>query len=169
MAQQQSAVGPLEEVVLEGGAWTNTAHMKALYSLKKRKFIKPARIQKSGTRFLVYYRLLPGRYLLFEYTYWNKRFPPRQIAIFPYTVSPPGGEGGGCPSLPQGVFISFKNAEFLARFPPQILDFFEARPGYHGCPAWLALAEKAYSEEEHARLIELVATGAHLIEGEENE
>jgi len=158
MAQQ------ITEVAFERcGAFSNTAFFAAVYSLKKRKFVKPASIVKVVADFTVYYRLLPGRYLLFTYSYWSKRHPPRQITVAPFIV-----KDAGTQEL-KGVQIEFEKGEYLKTFPPQIADFFQARPGYHGRPAWLSLSEKVYTEEEHARLLELVAKGARFIEEEENE
>jgi len=160
MSQQQIA-----EIAFEGcGAFSNTAHVAAIYSLKKRKFVKPAAIMKVCADYTVKYRLLPGHYLLFRYSYWSKRHPPRRITVAPFLVQ--------CDSNTrklEGVQIEFEKGEYLKTFPPQVTDFFQARPGYHGRPAWLALAEKVYTEEEHGRLLEMVAKGGQYIEGEENE
>jgi len=146
------------------GAFSNTAFFAAVYSLKRRKFVKPASIVKVCADYKVQYRLLPGRYLIFRYSYWSKRHPPRRITVAHFIV-----EGGKSAKELGGVQIEFEKGEFLRGFPPQVVDFFEARPGYHGRPAWLSLSEKVYTEEEHARLLELVAKGARFIEGEENE
>jgi len=146
------------------GAFTNTAHYVALYSIKRRKFIRPAAIVKVCADFTVKYRVLPGHYLLFRYSYWSKRHPPRRITVAPFAVK----DANSTQEL-KGLQIEFEREEYLKMFPPQVADFFRARPGYHGRPAWLALAEKEYTEEEHARLLELITRGARFTEGEENE
>jgi len=146
------------------GAFTNTVYFAAIYSLKKRKFVKPASIVKICADYTVKYRLLPGRYLLFRYSYWSKRYPPRRIAVAPLLV-----QGDGSTVELGGVEVGFEKGEFLQRFPPQLTDFFKARPAYHGRPAWLSLAERVYTEEENNRLLELLLTKRRFVEGEENE
>jgi len=158
-------VTPAEVCFERCGAFTNTAHFAAIYSLKKRKFVRPAAVVKICADYTVKYRLLPGHYLLFRYSYWSKRHPPRRIIVAPFVVK----DSANAQELESCLIIEFEKKEYLERFPPQIADFFQARPAYHGRPAWLALAEKIYTEEEHTRLLELLAKGAHFVEGEENE
>jgi len=162
MAEQERA---LVEVVFERcGAFSNTAYFAAIYSPKRRKFVRPASIVKVCADYKVLYRLYPASYILFRYSYWSKRYPPRRITVAPLLV-----QADGSVAELGGVEVEFERGEFLQRFPPQLADFFDARPGYHGRPAWLSLSEKVYSEEENNRLLELLLTKKRFVEGEENE
>ena len=144
-------------------ATTNIRRLRLLYSLKNRKFIK-GYVSGSRTGGDIIYRLYPGRYLEFSYDYWNKADPPRKIKIRMILIS-----GEGIKTLSQ-VTIEFYSDEFLSQFPPQVIDFFEARPpGYHIKPDLAPLFQKVYSEEEHDQLLKLVSTSTEIKEGEELE
>jgi len=146
------------------GGLTNTASFTALYSIKRRKFIKPARINKEVATYEVAYSVYPGVYLEFEYDYWSKRYPPRRIVITTKTV----GESTSR-NLGSHIIINFESEEFLTQFPQQVIDFYKARPGYHGCPGWLELSNKQYSEEENEKLLTLLRRGGVITEGAEKE
>jgi hypothetical protein len=63
--------------------------------------------------------------------------------------------------------VMFYKSDFLKNFPPQLLDFYNAKPSYHGYPA--LNFEKVYSEEENKMLLEFISKGGVHLEGAECE
>jgi len=146
---------------------TNTSRFEALYSLKNRKFIK-GYIEKPSVRGRITYRLYPGRYIRFVYDRWNKRDPPYRIHVATIAIVCEQEKAKMTENEGGYFVVEFYHKEFLNQFPPQIIDFYEARPMYHGAPS-RQLFEKIYSEEEHRSLLQLLAKKMAVMEGEENE
>jgi hypothetical protein len=158
-----------EDLVEFRGSWqgtTNITHLRVLYSVKRRKFIK-GYYQGSRPHGEILYRVLPGTYVVFDYHGWWRNDPPRQLRVEMIKLEKEGEERI-VKSL-GGVTIRFysKDGEFLKQFPPQIMDFFNARPGYHSYPS--LNFEKVYSEEENQALLELLERGGEYVEGAEHE
>jgi len=142
---------------------TNITHLSLVYSLKNRKFIK-GYVDGSSAHGCIHYRLFPGRYIWIGYDYWSKADPPSKIEVTLFSIE----EDGKKKDL-KSVYIQFYNYEFLTQFPPQIMDVFHARPGYHRKPSLHTLFSKQYSEQDHERLINLLNSSKNYKEGEEHE
>jgi hypothetical protein len=158
-----------EDLVEFRGSWqgtTNITSLRALYSIKKRKFVKGF-FEGSRPHGDIVYRVLPGTYVVFDYHGWWRLDPPRQMRIEKVHLIKQGEERV-VKSL-ASVVIKFysKDGEFLKQFPPQVLDFFNARPGYHSRPS--LNFEKVYSDEENQALLRLVERGGEYVEGAEHE
>jgi hypothetical protein len=140
---------------------SNITKLAAVYSTKRRKFVK-GYLAGSRTHGEILYRLLPGTYVFFEYFGWWRNDPPRELTAKLIAVS----KDGSVKTL-AALTIRFYNAEFLAQFPEQVRDFFNARPGYHTRPS--LNFEKVYDEAEHEKLINLIMQNATFVEGGEHE
>ena len=140
---------------------TNVREFGAIYSTKRRKFIKGFR-QGDRVSGRIFYRLYPGLYVKFWYYYWGGQDPPTRISVTLFEVTK---EGKVKPI--KDIRIHFYSAEFLKQFPEQIRDFYNARPRYHMPPA--LNCEKVYSEEEHNSLLKLLEKGGVFEEGGEHE
>jgi hypothetical protein len=159
-----------EDLVEFRGSWqgtTNITYLRALYSIKRRKFIKGF-YEGSRPHGDIVYKVLPGTYVVFDYHGWWKLDPPRKITVEMVKLER-GEEGSARSQRLASVVIKFysKDGEFLKQFPPQIIDFFNARPGYHSYPS--LNFEKVYSEEEERALEELLRRGGEYVEGAEHE
>lgn len=148
---------------------TNTGHAFALYSLKKHKFINYARGKSFS--YYHYYRLLPGHYLEFGWSYWNKRDPSNwlQIALVELETSKETGKGGL--NTLHKVIIEYNTLEELENITKSaiVIDFASAVPRYHGD---LRLdVSKVYPEDETKKLLTFVTqnAGGRIIAGIENE
>jgi len=145
---------------------TNIRRLRLLYSLKNRKFIK-GYLHGSRTSGDILYRVFPGKYLEFDYSYWNKADPPRQIKVRLVSLSKEGIK-----TLNQ-VVIQFYDKDpsgFISQFPRQVVDFFDARPKYyHSKPVLEPLFTTIYTEEEQDALLRLVMSNSEIREGEEVE
>jgi hypothetical protein len=158
-----------EELVEFRGSWqgtTNITSLRALYSVKRRKFIK-GYYQGSRPHGEILYRVLPGTYVVFDYHGWWKLDPPRRLRVEKVYIGKEGEERVVKSLAAVEIKFYSKDGEFLKQFPPQVLDFFEARPGYHSYPS--LSFEKVYSEEENQALLELLERGGEHVEGAEHE
>jgi hypothetical protein len=144
---------------------SSITHLSALYSLSRRKFIKGyyAGDRVSGD---IKYKLFPGKYIRFTLFSWWRMDPPRKLTISLIEIERDGKEVRE--KVLATVTIKFYNSEFLQTIGvPQVIDFYKARPGYHSRPG-LDFA-KVYSEEEHEKLLRLIASSPEIVEGEEHE
>ena len=140
---------------------SNITKLAAVYSVKRRKFVKGF-LKGSSTHGDIIYRLLPGTYVFFEYFYWTKADPPRTLTVKLIAL----GADGSMKTL-AALTIRFYSADFVNQFPEQVRDFFAARPGYHSRPA--LNTDKVYTEEENEKLLNLIKQNAEFVEGEEHE
>jgi len=131
----------------------------AIYSVKSRKFVK-GRYEGDEAGGEIVYRLYPGVYIQFSYEYRVEGDPWRRISMTMFRL-----KGNGEREALKEATIEFRDRAFLGRFPEQVRDFFDARPGYHRPPT--LDAAKVYGEEEHRRLVELLEGGGRYVESEE--
>jgi len=144
---------------------SNITRLAAVYSTKKRKFVK-GYYKGSRTHGDILYKLLPGTYVFFEYFGWWRNDPPREIVATLFRIVRTE-EGFRRETIASSV-VRFYKEEFLRGLGiPQLVDFFEARPCYHCFPT--LNFDKVYTEEENNRLIEFVMAKKEVIEGEEHE
>jgi len=144
------------------GSWQATSNivaLRALYSPKNRKFIK-GYLKGCGGRGDIIYRLYPGTYIYFFYFFWNKNDPPKEIKIELLQISQ--GE-----QILSKVVLKFYSQDFLKSFPPQLYDFVQSIPSYHGRPHFDF--NKNYSEQENKALLELISKGGEITEGAEHD
>jgi hypothetical protein len=150
---------------------TNIRKFSVIYSIKNRKFVKGF-FDGSRTSGNIIYRLYPGKYLRFEYKMWTKADPPRAISIKLINISAEkkGDEAVAREEVIASTTIKFYTDDFIKELNiPQLIDFFEGRPGYHSKP--YINTDRIYGEGEHAKLLEFidVNNGKEIIEGEEHE
>ena len=162
-----SASGTVEYYEMRG--WyqgtSNITKLAAVYSVKKRKFIKGF-YKGSRTHGDILYRLLPGTYVFFEYLGWWRKDPPRELTITLFKIEK-DAEGFRRVTIAK-TEIKFYKEEFIKNLGiPQIWDFFDARPHYHSYPS--LNFDKIYSEEENEKLLSFVMSKRELVEGEEHE
>jgi len=142
---------------------TNTRHLSLVYSVKNRKFVKGF-LDGSSTHGYIRYRLFPGKYIKIYYDYWNKADPPNKVEVSLISIEEDGKE-----KELKSVCVHFYNCEFLKRFPPQLMDLYEKRPGYHRKPAVHLLFTKQYTEEENENLLKIFDGPKIYREGEEHD
>jgi hypothetical protein len=158
-----------EDLIEFRGSWqgtTNITYLRALYSVKRRKFVKGF-FEGSRPRGDIVYRVLPGTYVVFDYFGWWRNDPPRQMRIEKIHLSKQGEERVVKSLARVDIKFYSKDGEFLKQFPPQVVDFFNARPRYHSRPS--LDFEKAYSEQENQELLALLERGGEYVEGAEHE
>jgi hypothetical protein len=144
---------------------SNITRLAAVYSVKKRKFVK-GYYKGSRTHGEILYRLLPGTYVFFEYFGWWRNDPPRELTVSLFRIEK--SDEGFRRVTVVTARIRFYNAEFLTGLGiPQLVDFFEARPHYHRYPS--LNFEKVYSEEENEKLLSFVMSRKEIVEDEEHE
>jgi hypothetical protein len=144
---------------------SNITKLAAIYSVKRRKFVK-GYYKGSRTHGEILYRLLPGTYVFFEYFSWWRNDPPRELTLTLFRIEK-DAEGFRRVVLATST-VKFYNPEFLVGLGiPQLVDFFDARSHYHAYPT--LNFEKIYSEEENEKLLNFVMSGKELVEGEEHE
>jgi len=144
---------------------SNITKLAAIYSVKRRKFVK-GYYKGSRTHGEILYKLLPGTYVWFEYFGWWRKDPPRELTVTLFKIVK--DEEGFRRVTVASASIRFYKDEFLRSLGiQQLVDFFEARPHYHSYPG--LDFEKVYSEEENNRLIEFVMSKKEVVEGEEHE
>jgi hypothetical protein len=144
---------------------SNITKLAAVYSIKRRKFVKGF-YRGSRTHGDILYKLLPGTYVWFEYLGWWRNDPPRELTVELFRIVR-DNEGFKRKTVARTT-IRFYKPEFLKSLNlPQILDFFEARPHYHSYPS--LNFEKVYTEEENERLISFVSARREIVEGEEHD
>jgi len=144
---------------------SNVTRLAAVYSVKKRKFVK-GYYKGSRTHGDVLYRLLPGTYIFFEYLGWWRNDPPRELTVRLFRIVK-DAEGFKRVTIASAC-IRFYKDEFLKSLGiPQLTDFYEARPYYHSFPT--LNFDKVYTEEENNKLIEFVMERKELVEGAERE
>jgi hypothetical protein len=166
MEVKNSASAKLCEVKTEYGRWTNTGRYALLYSVKNNKFIRGF-MEKSGYGGYIRYRLYPGTYLLFEWSYWNKSDPNHRVQISLIRLTEDCRyEYVATNSL---AFDNVeKTVEMLRNMGLEpVADFIAWRPGYHGRPA--VDFTKTYPPEVTLKLIEWVKAGVEYVEGAEFE
>jgi hypothetical protein len=139
---------------------SNITALRALYSIKNRKFIKGYLDGHRGKGEIIY-RLYPGTYIYLFYFGWNKSDPPHELKAELLRLEKQGEQ------VLAKVVIKFYKPEFLKNFPPQLLDFYNAKPSYHGYPA--INFNKVYSEEENKALLDFVNQNKEFLEGAEYE
>jgi hypothetical protein len=142
---------------------SNIHKLRALYSMKKRKFIKgfyKGNRVKGG----IFYRVYPGRYIVFYYHSWWQNDPPREMQLSLVNINSEKTE------MIAWVRLEFYKPEFLSSFNlPQLTDFYDAVPGYHSYPS--LNFEKIYSEDENNKLLKFILDNNKktIREGEEHE
>ena len=153
---------PSPQITFKGSyrGTSNITALRALYSIKNRKFIKGYFDGCRGKGEIIY-RLYPGTYIYLFYFGWNKTDPPHEINAELLRLEKQGEQ-----TLSK-VVIKFYKPEFLSNFPPQLFDFYKAIPPYHGYPA--LNFNKVYSEEENKMLLEFISKGGLYLEGAEYE
>jgi len=141
-------------------ATTNIVALRVLYSPKNRKFIK-GYLRGGAGKGEIIYKLYPGIYIYFFYFSWSKCDPPREVKIELLKIEKQGEQ-----TLSKAV-IKFYNSDFLKSFPPQLLDFYQAKPSYHGYPK--LNFNKIYTEQENEMLLKLISGGGEITEGAEHD
>lgn len=136
---------------------TNTGHGEAIFSIKRRKFVKPTVYWGAVTKF--YYTLLRGRYIRLRWSWWNKREPEHRIYVAIIDI-----DGDKVETIREGAFAVNSNYDFENEI---LSDFFNARPSYHGRPA--IDFNKVYTEEQVKQLIEFAENAIKIVEGQEYE
>jgi hypothetical protein len=156
-----------EELIEWAGVYQGTSNihkLRALYSMKKRKFIKGF---YAGNRVHgdIRYKVFPGRYIVFYYHSWWQNDPPRQLQLSLVDIKDKDKT-----NIIAWVRLEFYKPEVLSSFNlPQLTDFYDAVPGYHSYPR--INFEKVYSEEDNDKLIRFILDNNKKIirEGEEHE
>jgi hypothetical protein len=160
---------PAEQQTVEIRGWyqgtSNITKLAAVYSVKRRKFVKGF-YRGSRTHGEILYRLLPGTYIFFEYFGWWRNDPPRELTVTLFRIE--RDEEGFRRRTIALRTIRFYRPEFLSSLGiPQLVDFFEARPHYHSFPS--LNFDRVYTEEDNERLLKFISEGKEVVEGEENE
>jgi hypothetical protein len=142
---------------------SNIHRLRALYSIKKRKFIRGF---YKGNRVHgdILYRIYPGTYIVFDYHSWWQRDPPRRLQLVIVDIRKDEAKAVA------SAKIEFYKSDFLSSFNlPHLLDFYNAVPSYHTYPS--LDFDKVYSEEENERLLKFIFRNNERIirEGEEHE
>ena len=138
------------ELKLTNSGFTSTYQMHLLFSLVKRKFIKPVRALDLS----FYYRVLEGRYLFFACSgRWSE---PMRIKAAVVTVQPSAWESG---KIKEEKWCHiYADKEHIDRVPNELVrDVVMARPGYHRYPR--IDFDKIYSEETVKEVLDLIAQG----------
>jgi len=144
---------------------SNVTKLAAVYSIKRRKFVK-GYYKGSRTHGDILYKLLPGTYIFFEYLGWWHNDPPREIVVTLFRIT--RTEEGFKRERIASSIIRFYKEDFPKGLGiPQIVDFFEARPYYHSFPT--LNFDKVYTEEENEKLLNFVMARREIVEGEEHE
>jgi len=153
---------PLIQVEGSYHGTTNITSLSLFYSLHRAKFIR-GRFEGDRVAGKILYRLLPGRYVQFNYLSWWKKDPPEEITLTLISLSEEGQEAL------ESATIKFRHASFIDRpeIPQQVRVFFAARPGYHSYPG--PDFERVFTEEENTALLRFIQQEKTLLEGEEVE
>lgn len=149
------------ELEYEWAELTNTGRGGAIFSLKRRKFIKPYIWGRASVHFK--YVLLPGVYIELIWSWWNKRRPPHRIyarLIKLYFENDKMKKE----ILGEATFTISPDYEFKNEI---LRDFFLGRPSYHTPPR--LNFDKVYSEKDTEELVELIKRNYEFIEGLEHE
>jgi hypothetical protein len=152
-----------EELIEWVGEYQGTSNihkLRALYSIKKGKFIHGF-YRGNRVRGDIIYRVYPGRYIVFYYHSWWQNDPPRQLQLSLVNINKEKTE------IVAWVRLEFYEPEYLGSFNlPQLTDFYDAVPGYHSYPS--IDFEKVYSEEENDKLIRfIIGNNSKVIRQEE--
>ncbi|MEM4452446.1 MAG: hypothetical protein QW182_04490 [Thermosphaera sp.] len=149
------------ELEYEWAHLNNTGRGGAVFSLKRRKFVRPYIWGRATTYFR--YKLLPGMYVELIWGWWNKMKPSHRIYARLIKLYFENGRARK-EVLREATFIVDADYEFKNEI---LRDFFMARPGYHAPPKFNF--EKVYEEKEVKELIELIEKNYEFIEGLEHE
>jgi len=145
-------------------ATTNIKVLSLLFSIKRRKFIKPISRQGDRVSGEYVYTLLPGKYIIIECKYWTKAEPPYLIHAELITI------GDDCRvTCGKSVEIMFEHGDWLMSqpIPGMLKDIYAWLPSYHTLPH--PNFEKIYDETEIKQLLKMIEDGMKIIEGAEYE
>jgi len=150
---------------------TSNIHvLRALYSIKRRKFVKGF-YAGNRVRGDIRYRIYPGRYIIFHYHSWWQQDPPRQLQLHLVDINKKEETKAiASVTVIASVALEFYKPEYLGNFGiPHLVDFYDAVPGYHSYPG--INFEKVYSEEENEKLLRFILSNNKKVirEGEEHE
>ena len=161
---KQASENALVEWIGEYQGTSNIHKLRALYSIKKGKFIRGF-YKGNRVRGDILYRVYPGRYIVFYYHSWWQNDPPRQM-----TLAIVDFKSNAKPVPVAGVKLEFYKPEYLSSLGiPQLVDFYNAVPAYHSYPS--INFDKVYSQEDNEKLLKFILEnqGKIIREGEENE
>ena len=149
------------------GEYQGTTHIRKLYllfSLKRKKYIKPT--QRSGDRVVgrYVYELYPGQYVLIGYDSRSSLEPPRTITAQLVTIDENCNVYYG-----NSAIIRFEHFEWIEKqdLPQMLKDIVNWAPGYHSMPS--VDFNKVYGEEDVNKLLEMIRQRIRATEGEEHE
>jgi len=145
-------------LVIDGCSYQGTTNQRslrnALFSLSKKKFIKPSRRLGDRVSGWYEYHLLTGRYVRFSYDFWNKRYPAAELLVeivkvgleieVEKSMKITGDSRSEIRDKLEGINI--------------LVDFLNIVPGYHEVPGIKGAAQKVYEKEEVERLMKWIET-----------
>ena len=149
------------------GEYQGTTHIRKLYllfSLKRRKYIKPMRRDGSRVEGRYVYELYPGSYLLIGYDARLSLEPPRTVTAQLVTIDEKCDVHYG-----DALIIKFEKFEWVEKqdLPQMLKDIVNWAPGYHSLPN--IDFNKVYSEKDTQKLLEMIKQRVRITEGEEHE
>jgi len=135
---------------------------KVLFSVKKKKFIRPGKRYGDSVSGYYDYIVYGGRYLLFNYEYWSKAEPAINFGIEMVILS---GVNRYMVETVKGVIIKGeKNNDILEVIKMHgfykcfeiVEDFMRSLPKYHLKPDMLGLTSKVYNEDSVNELVSFI-------------
>ena len=146
------------------GSYRGTSNIKRLelvFSLKKRKFVKPTSREGDRVEGVYRYTLLPGRYVVIGCKYWSKEDPPFTIYAYLLEITNSCRTAYG-----KSLEIRFNSDTWLAsqQIPQMLRDIYAWLPGYHSLPN--PDFNKVYTEDDVNALLRMIENETKLVEGE---
>ena len=134
-------------------SWT-----RVLFSLKRGKFIRP--MKRGGDRVSGYYeyKILPGRYVEFNYEYWSKQEPciSFKISIIRLGEEVEREKEVVIRTNNKNEIIEIIRSHGYLKGVEIVRDFIDCLPGYHIRPKVEELTTKIYEEEKVKELLEFI-------------
>jgi len=153
--------GIINVIKLDGCSYQGTTNIRNLvrvyFSVKKNKFIIPVRRYGDRVSGWFEYHLLPGRYIVFNFSYWSKGTPSTLLTVELVELKKNGEMEVFKSTKIEGSREEVKEA--VKTLGISILeDFLRAVPGYHEVPGIRELSNKVYSDCELFNLFSFVST-----------
>jgi len=146
------------------GSYRGTSNIKRLelvFSLKRRKFVKPVGREGDRVQGTYKYALLPGKYVVIGCRYWSKEDPSFTIYAYLLEIT------NRCETrYGKSLEIRFSSDTWLAsqQIPQMLRDIYTWLPGYHSLPN--PDFNKTYNEEDVNMILKMIEHETKLIEGE---
>jgi hypothetical protein len=157
MVKNTDGILDIEGALYQGSTNVRTLE-KVFFSLRNRKFIKPVSRKGDSVSGFHIYKLLPGRYIVFTYDFWNKRNPSISLEISLIRLTPTDGNGNhyNIEKMKTVKFSFNKKSEVVniltdlteheQKLQDVVIDFINSTPGYHVLPSITSLTSKIYDE-----------------------